>query len=123
MAQRIDSLDGVDEFKRFYLQVSLEIDYFNVLLYLCGCYLFSEIWAMFEKPNWTGWLDLEPIVCLVQFIIRVADAKSQDKPTELPFSWSNQFSVDDLALTASNAPCHHQNKCLSQEELNLVSFS
>ena len=65
MAQRIDSLDGVDEFKRFYLQVSLEIDYFNVLLYLCGCYLFSEIWAMFEKPNWTGWLDLEPIVCLV----------------------------------------------------------
>ena len=38
MAQKIDNLIDVDEYKRFYLQVSPELDNFYLLLYLCGCY-------------------------------------------------------------------------------------
>jgi hypothetical protein len=34
MAQRIDNLDGVDEFKRFYLQVSSELNYLYLLVLL-----------------------------------------------------------------------------------------
>jgi len=51
MAQRIDGLDGDDELKRFYLQVSLKFGYFNVLLYFCEYYLFWEIWAYLKNTT------------------------------------------------------------------------